>query len=275
VWSPSNGTDMVTALPCVTTVHDVVAFAFPAADPRARKREQRQLLRTAERARTIVADSTFIADEIGRYLTFPRERIVPVPLGVSAPFAAVGERHVLPDGRPYVLHVGAHDDRKNVGTLIAAWEDAFPGGDVALVFTRTSAGLPAGTIVADAPGDATLAAFYRGAAAVAVPSLDEGFGLPLLEALACGAPAVASRVAALPEVGGDACAWVDDPLDVDEWAAALVQLVRDPASAQTIAARGPARAAQFTWERCARETAAILHAAAGATSAGPGAFTSA
>ena len=206
VWGPSNGSDLATSLPYVTTVHDVVPFVFPAADPGARKREEAQLLRTAERARCIVADSDFMAAEIAAHLHVARERIAAVPLGVSSAFGTRGSRHALAGGRPYVLHVGAHDARKNTGTLIAAWQRAFPDASVALAFTRAPQTLPPGALVVDAPHDADLAALYRGAAAVAVPSLDEGFGLPLLEALACGAPAIASRVAALPEVGGDAVA---------------------------------------------------------------------
>jgi glycosyltransferase involved in cell wall biosynthesis len=262
LWSPSNGTDLTTAIACVTTVHDVVPFAFPAADARVREREHAPLLRTAQRARRIVADSAFTAGEIVRYLNVPRERVAVAPLGTGAPFVTAGERFALPDGRPYLLHVGAHDVRKNTGTLIAAWQQAFPSADVALVFTRAPAVLPAGAVVAGAPADATLAALYRGAQLVAVPSLDEGFGLPLLEALACGVPVVASRVAALPEAGGDAVAWIDEPLAEGAWAHAIADLVRDRTRAAELAARGPAQAAPFTWERCAQLTLAVLHAAA-------------
>jgi glycosyltransferase involved in cell wall biosynthesis len=261
LWSPSNGTDLATAAACVTTVHDVVPFAFPVDDARVRAREQAPLLRTAARARRIVADSAFAAAQIAAFLNVPRERVAVAPLGVGPPFVPAGERRALPDGRPYVLHVGAHDARKNVDTLIAAWRRAFPAADVALAFTRAPAVLPAGAVVAEAPGDRELAALYRGAQLVAVPSLDEGFGLPLLEALACGAPALASRVAALPEVGGDAVAWIDDPRAVTTWAAELERLVRDRAAAAALAARGPAQAAPFTWERCAALVLDALHAA--------------
>lgn len=262
LWSPSNGTDLPAAGACVTTVHDVVPFVFPAADARVRGREQSPLVRTAQRAQRIVADSAFAAGEIATYLQVPRERIAVAPLGVAPPFVPQGERFVPPDGRPYVLHVGAHDARKNVGTLIDAWQRAFPGAGVALAFTQAPAVLPPGAFVANAPGDGALAALYRGARLVAVPSLDEGFGLPLLEALACGAPAVASHVAALPEVGGDAVAWIDEPRSVDAWAAALECLVRDDAAVAELAARGPAQAAPFTWERCAALVLDALRAAA-------------
>jgi len=262
LWSPSNGTDLPTALPCVTTVHDVVPFLFAAEGFKVREREQAPLRRTAERARTILADSHYMAGEIATRLGVAPERIVVAPLGVTVPFVAEGERGVLPDGGAYVLHVGAHDMRKNVRTLILAWQAAFPTADVTLAFTRKPEELPPGAVVLDAPSDEDLAKFYRGALLVAVPSLDEGFGLPLLEALACGAPAVASRVAALPEVGGDACEWIDDPDNVEAWAFTFRRMSRAPEATAALAARGPAQAASFTWQRCAQLTLDALRAAA-------------
>lgn len=262
LWSPSNGTDLATALPCVTTVHDVVPFLFPSDGLRVREREQAPLKRTAERARHIIADSQYMAGEIAMRLGVERERIAVAPLGVAAPFVAEGARHVLADGRPYVLHVGAHDVRKNVRTLIAAWQAAFPTADVALAFTRPPELLPPGAVVVDAPADDQLAKLYRGALFVAVPSLDEGFGLPLLEALACGAPVVASQVAALPEVGGAATTWIANPDNIEEWAFTFRRLTRDPGAMAALAARGPAQAAAFTWERCAQLTLDVLRTAA-------------
>jgi glycosyltransferase involved in cell wall biosynthesis len=261
LWGPSNATDLETNAVCVTTVHDVVPFAFPAAGERVRAREQSQLQRTARRAHRIIADSAFAADEIARWMSVARERISVAPLGVDRAFTAGGERFALPDGRPYVLHVGAHDARKNVGTLVAAWQQAFPAADVALAFTRAPATLPPGAVVLHAPSDAELAALYRGAAVVAVPSLDEGFGLPLLEAMACAAPALAARVAALPEVAGDVPFWIGEPRSVDAWAVALTSIVRERDASAERAALGPARAAAFTWERCAALVLDTLRAA--------------
>jgi glycosyltransferase involved in cell wall biosynthesis len=95
---------------------------------------------------------------------------------------------------------------------------------------------------------------------VVLPSLFEGFGLPALEALACGAPLLAANATSLPEVTGDA-ALLLDPHDPDAWAAAMRRALRDPDLRADLARRGPARAAQFTWARTAEETLAVLEEA--------------
>jgi glycosyltransferase involved in cell wall biosynthesis len=260
VWFPWNGTFLRTELPSVATVHDAAPFAYPAAEARKRATEQTPFLTTARTARRILVQSTFTASEVRRWMGVEAARIVVTPLAVDAAFstAPAAEVPAALRGRPYVLHVGAHDERKNTATLIAGFERAFPDGDVVLAFTRPPPELPSGAVVVDARDDATLHALYRHARLVAVPSYYEGFGFPLLEAMACGAPVVAARAGALPEVGGDAAAWVDDPRDPDAWAAALRALSADDAERAVLAARGPVRAAAFSWERCTAQTLGVL-----------------
>jgi glycosyltransferase involved in cell wall biosynthesis len=266
-WFPWNGTFMRTSVPAVATVHDAAPFAFPAADARRRATEQNPFLATANSARRILVQSQFTAGEVELRLGVNAERIVVTPLAVDAAFAP-GRAEPLPAElreRRYILHVGAHDERKNTATLVAAYERAFPAGDPALAFTRRPPVLPRGGLVVDARDDGALAALYRGAALVVVPSTYEGFGFPLLEALACGTPALAARAGALPEVGGDAAAWVDDAHDAAAWAAALRALLSDDATRATLAARGPAQAATFSWERCTAQTLAVLREVAAAS----------
>jgi glycosyltransferase involved in cell wall biosynthesis len=267
VWFPWNGTFLDTTLPAIATVHDCTPFAYPARDERIRATEQGPFLRTAATAARIIAQSAFTAREIERWLHVPAERITVTPLAADAVFTP-GPPADVPAalrGRRYVLCVGAHDERKNTPTLIEAFARAFPAGEVTLAFTRKPAVLPKHAVVIDAADDAALVALYRGATIVAMPSISEGFGLPLLEALACGAPTVASRTSALPEVGGDASAWVDEPLDVAAWAAALRSLVDDGDARARLAAAGPLQAARFSWDRCAAQTLAVLRATAGTT----------
>ncbi len=269
VWFPWNGTFLDTTLPAVATVHDCTPFAFPARDERIRATEQGPFLRTAATATRIIAQSAFTASEIERWLHVAATRITVTPLAADPAFTP-GPAGALPAAlreRPYVLCVGAHDERKNTPTLIAAFASAFPAGEFALAFTRRPAELPPHAVVVDAPDDHALASLYRGATLVAVPSISEGFGLPLLEALACGAPALASRTAALPEVGGDAAAWVDDPRDVAAWAAALRAIAADASARARLAAAGPVQAARFSWERCTAQTLDVLHAVAGVRAA--------
>ncbi len=261
VWFPWNGTFLGTEVPAVATVHDAAPFAFPAADARKRATEQGPFERTARTARKILVQSSFTAREVETWLGVQPERIVVTPLAVDRATFSPGPADALPPalrGRRYVLHVGAHDERKNSATLIAAFAAAFPEGEVALAFTRKPSSLPRGGVVVEGAGDAALAALYRGAALVAVPSPYEGFGLPLLEAMACGAPVLAARAGALPEVGGEAAAWIDAPLEAGAWAAALRTLICDDVARGALAERGLARAEEFSWERCTAQTLAVL-----------------
>jgi glycosyltransferase involved in cell wall biosynthesis len=258
-WFPWNGMFVRTDVPAVATVHDAAPFAFPAQDPRRRATEQNPFLATANTARRILVQSEFTAGEVERRLGVDRARIVITPLAVDAAFTPGPAGPPAPGlhGR-YVLHVGAHDERKNTHTLIEGFGRAFPDGDVTLAFTRRPPVLPRGGVVVDAPDDTALVALYRGAALVAVPSTYEGFGFPLLEAMACGTATLAARAGSLPEVGGDAAAWVDDADDAAAWAGALRTLLADDAARTALGARGPARAAAFSWERCTAQTLRVL-----------------
>lgn len=259
MWHPWNGTFFRTGIPNVATIHDVVAFARPDADAARRISQQQPIVRSAQSARAIVCDSRFTAREVQRYLAVPAQRLHPIPLGVDDIFAP-GDLDALPGalrGRRYVLYVGAHDAHKNVMTLVTAHRAAFPGGDVALVFTRPNAQVPE-ALVFERVDRTTLVALYRGATVVAVPSIYEGFGLPVLEAMASGAPVLAARAASLPEVGGDAVQYVDDPLDPDAWRRGLRGLCANAEARAALARHGVVRAATFTWERCAAQTLDIL-----------------
>jgi glycosyltransferase involved in cell wall biosynthesis len=259
VWHPWNGTFLESERPAVATIHDLIPFALPAADAQRRDSQQAPIRRTAASARAIVCDSAFTAGDVARYLDVAPHRLHHVPLGVDPAFSP-GDTAALPAvlrDRRYVLHVGAHDAHKNVTTLIEAYRRAFPAGELSLVFTRPNP-LAAEAVVCENASLATLVALYRGAEIVAVPSLYEGFGLPVVEAQACGAPVLAARATALPETGGDAAAYVDDPRDIECWRCALRRLADDPAGRAAMAAAGPRRAALFSWETCAERTFDVL-----------------
>jgi glycosyltransferase involved in cell wall biosynthesis len=267
--------------PLVTTVHDLVPFRFPRLVPWRHRWAVRALLGSAlRRARRVITVSSATRDEVlARYRLAP-ERVHVVPEAAAPHFAPppdaevrrVGERYGL--GAPYVLFVGLLEPKKNVPALLGA---------VARLRARGGWG-PATLVLVGAPGwgsevaaevarldlegvvkrlgavpDADLPALYAGAHAFAFPSLWEGFGLPVLEAMASGAPVVASRRGALPEVTGGAALLVEpapEPL-----AEALGQLLADAALRARLREAGLARARGFSWERTAAETLAVYRAA--------------
>jgi glycosyltransferase involved in cell wall biosynthesis len=170
----------------------------------------------------------------------------------------------------YLLCVGSLEPRKNLGRLLTAWgkaQTAAPeelilvvaGGSAnARVFENVEFGaVPSRVHFTGYVPDEFLPSLYSGALAVVYPSLYEGFGLPPLEAMACGAPVVTSMNTSLPEVVGDAAVLVD-PYDVDAIAEGILQVVSSPSLRSTLRANGLARAACFTWESAARQTLEVL-----------------
>ncbi len=264
VWFPWNGTFLETQVRSVATIHDCTPFAYPVVNSRRRATEQGPFKRTASTASRILVQSTYTASEVQRWLGVERRRMTVTPLAADALFAP-GPADALPAelrGRRFVLCVGTHEERKNTPTLAAAFERAFAPGVMTLVFTRSPDRLPRDARVVAANDDVTLAAMYRAATLVAVPSLSEGFGLPLLEAMASGAPCVAAYTSALPEVGGNAVAWVHAPRDAEMWSRALRALAADDPERARLAAAGPVRAATFSWDRCTAQTLAVLRSVA-------------
>lgn len=263
VWHPWNGVFFSSDAPNVATLHDVVPFAFPESSLERRTSQQTPFFRTAARAERILTDSRFTASEAQRFLGIAPDRFTVVALGVDAAFAP-GDAEHLPlklYGLQYVLYVGAHDAHKNVTTLAEAHERAFGEGDIKLVFTRPNDRIRNAIVTHDLDTRA-LAAVYRNAMLVAVPSLYEGFGLTVLEAMACGTPVIASNRASLPEVGGDCIRYVSDTQSVDEWTSALALLAGDSKARADLAKRGRARAALFSWEICAEQTLDALRRSA-------------
>ena len=246
----------------MATIHDAVPFAYPAHDARKAASQQGPIRRSAGEAAAIITDSAFSAAEIERRLGVPGERIVTIPLGVGPPFGP-GPVGAHPG---YILVVGSDEPHKNVSTLVAGARIALDGRETMLWGLGPT--LPTGGPFRPLPpvDEEALVALYRGALFLAAPALYEGFGLPLLEAMACGTPVLASRAGPYPEVCGDACAWVDPPDDPHAWAEALRELLDDPVRRSDLRERGLRRAAEFTWERTAAATLAVLraHAQAGA-----------
>ena len=238
--------------PTVATVHDLAVLEYPDAFPRwTRNYVPRVVPRALRAARRVIAVSAFTAGELERLLGIPRETVVVVPHGVDAVFTAEGPRS---DGE-YVLVVGTLEPRKNLRRAIEAAKRL--GVELRVAGARGWGGVDPGIHWQGRPGDEELAMLYRGARCVVYPSLYEGFGLPVLEAMACGSPVVTSAGGAMEEVAGGAAVLVD-PRDVAGIAAGIEQAV---ARAGELRARGLARVRAFSWDDAACRTLEVYREA--------------
>ena len=237
--------------PVVVTVHDLAILRRPEAFPLWHRLYGRAGLRRVLRgADAIVTVSEFTRREVEDLAGIPSERIRVVPNGVD-PIFRPSARHVeeLAQGRE-VLAVGTLEPRKNLARSVEAARRA--GLELRVVGARGWGGVDVPGWVGEA-SDARLAELYRGAACLLYPSLYEGFGLPVLEAMASGTPVVTSRGTAMEEVAAGAGVLVD-PTDVGSIAAGLHEAVR---RRPELVELGLARAAEFTWERAADAVEAL------------------
>lgn len=289
VFVPAHVLPLVLGAPGVVTVHDVGHRRFPGAHTRAQRAYLELSTRHhVRRARALVADSAATAADLVAAFGARPATVHVVHLGVDAdlappPAAAVARmraRLEVDAATPLVVHVGTRQPRKNLPRLIAAVAQLTDHPTAVLVLAgragwgredlaaaARTAGVAERLRIVDYVDRADLPALYGAATVVAVPSLHEGFGLPVLEAMACGAPVAAAATSSLPEVGGDAACYFD-PLDPADIARVVGRLLADPAERARRSAAGRARAATFTWARCAAATRAVLEAAAATPSHG-------
>lgn len=258
--------------PRVATYHDLFVMSAEYSTAEFRRRFTDLAKQTAERADHVIAVSAFTAGQVTELLGFPAERVSVVHHGFDPVDEVASEelaafRAELAGDAPIVLSVGAIQERKNTARLVQAFTrlsgdpvlvlagaEGFGGAAIAeQIEASPAAGRMRRLGYVDA---ATRAKLYRLADVFAFPSLDEGFGIPVLEAMSCGLPVLTSDRSALPEVAGGAALLVD-PYSVDAIETGLAGLLDDADIRARMGRAGLRRAAEFSWDRCARETYAI------------------
>jgi glycosyltransferase involved in cell wall biosynthesis len=276
-------------VPAVCTIHDVTPITMPSHSSRVGAIQRMFLKGCARFSRAIITSSQCSKRDIVTFLGVPEEKIVVIHDGCDhavfnpepADAGAMAQlRKRLGIQRPYILHHGTIQPRKNLKRLIEAFR-LMQARDRKLDFELVLAGQPGwkseetlseaancresrGTvIVTGALAASDLALLVKGASLAVVPSLYEGFSLPMVEAMACGVPTVVSRTSCLPEISGNALAYFD-PLSVEEMATCMQSVLLDSQLGERLRQKGIERAGEFTWERCARETLDVLMKVGGA-----------
>ena len=266
-------------VPGVVTVHDVSAYLFPSLHRLRSAMSARLLPLYLRKAREIIAVSSFTASEIERIMPSVAPKVTVIHQGVSGFFRPSDEADVLRVreklGLPerFVLYLGTLEPRKNLPRLIRAFSHIADEVPHSLVIAggkgwRVGKAVEIPSSLEDrvlltgfVPG-ADLPALYSAAEVFAYPSLYEGFGLPVVEAMACGTPVLTSSVASLPEVAGDAALLVD-PLSAEGMARVLKRLCEDDALRESLSSEGLERASLYSWDGCARAVLGVYESVAG------------
>ena len=270
-FSPGFNPPPVCPCPFVFTIHDLIQVQAPDAATLAKDLYYKLIIRpAARRAYRVLSVSEYSRRRIIEWSGLPEERVVNVGNGVAAPFQADGDRYE--PGFPYILYVGNFRRHKNLHRLLQAFHGLdYP--DLRLLLTGSLAppieglleilGLRSRVGFLGTPSDNELSSIYRGALCLVLPSLIEGFGLPALEAMACGTPVVVSNRTALPEIVGGAGLLVD-PLDVRDIQRALDRVLCDSELRAARRQAGLRRAGEYSWDQVAARVHGVLDAALGA-----------
>jgi glycosyltransferase involved in cell wall biosynthesis len=279
LWSPNNTGPLATYRQ-VCTIHDLIPLDNPEwFSPRFSAWCKWLMPKLVHQVAHIIAVSEFTKQRIVDRFCVRPGKVTVVPNGIDKRFSPRSSEEIvrsraelgIPEGK-YLLFVGSLEPRKNIGGLLQAWRHAAGklSADTWLVvagakgrkqvFADAVPGtLPERVHLTGYVSEENLPALYSGALALVYPSLYEGFGLPPLEAMACGAPVVTSNTTSLPEVTGDAAILVA-PTDPEQMGAAMVRIAGDPGLRGEMSLRGLAKASGYSWDVSARSTLKVLEA---------------
>jgi glycosyltransferase involved in cell wall biosynthesis len=283
IHAPAYTAPFWAGVPVVLTIHDVSYERHPEWYPYRRDWMRRAFYRRSARAAArILTVSSFSASEICAAYAIAPDRVTVAPLGVDPAFgpADPAVSCELPAGvtTPFLLHVGDMHERRNLAMLVDALFEArrhfgaLPAMSLVLVGSdrgvgdalcriARAMGTPEAVVLLGGVSEDRLRTLYQCATALVYPSMYEGFGLPLIEAMASGTPVIASSAASIPEVVGDAALMLD-PTDAASWADAIVRVVNDEGLRGRMREAGLRRASQFTWRRTAQLTLDVYRRAA-------------
>ena len=255
----------------VATVHDIAPLSDPPFKPKYRDATLQAIDFIRERGVRVMTVSEFTRQELKLRGGLDVEDVAVVHHGVSDVFLATQDEEDAPRAN-YLLYVGGAGPNKNLERLIAAVRRLRESHQIELVIagdrswdheelrSALGAATPEWIRLRGYVSDEELAGFYRNAAVCVFPSLHEGFGLPVLEAMACGTPLACSRIPVLEEVAVNAAAYFD-PLSVEDIAIAIRSLLKGGRLASELVSRGRARAREFTWAKTAKKTIEVYRAA--------------
>ncbi|HEV8494035.1 MAG TPA: glycosyltransferase family 1 protein [Candidatus Angelobacter sp.] len=282
IFVPTAATLPIGRVPAVCTIHDVTPITMPSHSKKVGTMQRILMKGCARFSHAIITSSECSKKDIVGLLGVPEEKVRVVHDGCdhavfnavpAVPDAMAGVRLRLGLSKPYVLHHGTVQPRKNLKRLIEAYRlmlardqsldiDLVLAGQMGWasdeVFSAAIGGQGRGNVIlTGVVSEADLALLIKGAELSVVPSLYEGFSLPMVESMVCGTPTIVSRTSCLPEISGNVLEYFD-PLSIDDMAACMQSALTDSQMRRRLREKGIERASKFTWERCARETLAVL-----------------
>ncbi len=272
VFHSSDWTEPRSSAPKVTTIHDVTVYKFPEEqNPKIIATQKRKLAWVKKESAAVIADSESTKKDIIEILKMPEEKIRVIYLGVEEqfkpqPLKTINEvKSKFGIKKEYILCVGTREPRKNLDRVIKAFKELNMKNYQLVIAGNAGWGkdiIPdKNVILAGFVNDLTLAALYSGAGCFVYPSLYEGFGLPILEAMACGAPVVTSNQGSLKELAGPAI--IADPYDVESISTGIEETIKlSGTQRQKLTNTGIEHVSRFTWEKTARQTLEVYQSVA-------------